>query len=139
MPSYNYFRKPFYANLEKHKTPEQRQQEENINRQKAKQKQEQDKNHFLERYNDFVNTFNASYPDIKNQYAIIKVMFLDIRFTSILLKNFKTKKEQYIHFNYDTSQWHVTKNNCLWDNTKYEILEPLTTKEQMDIILANLG
>ena len=118
------------------KTQEQSQQEQI---QIAKQKQEQDKNHFLERYNDFVNTFNALYPDIKNQYAIIKVMFLDIRFTSILLKNFKTKKEQYIHFNYDTSQWHVTKNNCLWDNTKYEILEPLTTKEQMDTILEYLG
>lgn len=115
----------------------QRQQEENQKQQEAKQKLEQQDKHFLERYNDFVDTFNCLYPDLKHKYAIEKVMagYGFYNYIHIIMKNFTTKKEKPFHLNHETNQWHIAEQYY----GQFKILEPLTTKEQMDTILVNLG
>ena len=137
--SNSYYRKPFYTNIPK--TAEERKQEQDQLIQEAKQRVEQQNAHFLERYQDFVDTFNNLYPDIKHKYAIEKVMagYGLFPLIYIILKNLTSKKETKFHLNHETSQWHITKYTCPWDNSKYEILEPLTTKEQMDVIIEGLN
>ena len=135
----SYFRKPFYTNIPK--TAEERKQEQEQKIQEAKLRAEQQNTQFLERYQDFVDTFNCLYPDIKHKYIIEKVMagYGLYPFIYINLKNLTNKKETKFHLNHETNQWHITRNNCLWDDSKYEILEPLTTKDQMDTILKELN
>lgn len=140
MPAWNYFRKPFYTNTNIYKTPEERKQTQEQKIQEAKQKIEQQNTHFIERYQDFVNSFNYLYPETKYKYEIFKVMagYGLYPYIYIILQNLITKKETKFHLNHETDKWHITKNNCLWDDSKYEILEPLTTKEQMDKIIKEL-
>lgn len=137
--SNSYYRKPFYTNIPK--TPEERKQEQEQKLQEAKLRVEQENVHFLERYHNFVNSFNFLYPDTKHKYVIIKVCagYGLFPFIYIILKNLTTKKERIFHLNHDTDQWHITKYTCLWDDSKYEILEPLTNKEQMDAIIEELN
>lgn len=144
MPAWMYMRKLYCMNpelvLEMLKTPEQRHQEQEQKRQEAKLRIERENKHFLERYQDFVDTMNCLYPDTINKYDIkpVRAGYGFFPFIYIIMGNLLTNKEKIFHLNQETDKWHNTKNICLWDSGRYEILEPLTTKEQMDEILLEL-